>query len=55
MARKRDIKQTDGIVKAEGLTQGQRELFHRVITKEEYSLEEIRKIAKEIKDLYPNK
>ncbi len=55
MARKLDIKQIDRIVKEEGLTQGQRELLHRAITKEGYPLEEIREIAKEIKELYPNK
>jgi hypothetical protein len=55
LAGKRDIKQIDRIVKEEGLTQGQRELLHRAITREEYSLEEIREIAREIKDLYPNK
>jgi hypothetical protein len=55
LAKKRDLKQIDCIVKEEGLTQGQRELLHRAITKEGYSLEEIREIAKEIKELYPNK
>lgn len=55
MAKKPDIKQIDRIVKEEGLTQGQRELLHRAITKEGYSPEEIREIAKEIKEPYPNK
>jgi SOS response regulatory protein OraA/RecX len=36
-------------------TKGQRKLLHRVITKKGYSLEEIREIAKEIKELYPHK
>ena len=55
MGKKADIKQIDRIVKEEGLTRGQRELLHETITKEGYSLEEIREIAKEIKELYPNK
>jgi hypothetical protein len=55
MAKKPDIKQIERIVKDEGLTVGQRELLHRTITKEGYTLEEIREIAKEIKELYPNK
>jgi hypothetical protein len=55
MPRKLDIKQIDRIVREEELTQGQRELLHRAITREGYSLEEIREIATEIKELYPNK
>jgi hypothetical protein len=55
MAKKLDIKQIDRIVKEERLTTGQRELLHRAITKAGYSLKEIREIAKEIKELYPNK
>lgn len=55
MVKKLDIKQIERIVKEEGLTQGQRELLHRAITKEGYSLEEIREMATEIKELYPNK
>ena len=55
MPRKRDVKEIDRIVQEEGLTEEQRELLHRAITKQGYSLEEIREIAKEIKELYPNK
>jgi hypothetical protein len=55
MPKKLDIKQIDRIVNEEGLTHGQRELLHRAITKQGYSLEEIREIAKEVKELYPNK
>jgi hypothetical protein len=54
MAKKPDIKQIDRIVNEEGLTIGQREILHEEITKQGYTLEEIREIAKEIKELYPN-
>lgn len=55
MAKKLDIKEIDRIVKEEGLTIGQREILHEEITKQAYTLEEIREIAKEIKQWYPNK
>jgi hypothetical protein len=55
MAKKPDIKQIDRIVREEGLTIGQREMLHEEITNQGYTLEEIREIAKEIKELYPNK
>jgi hypothetical protein len=55
MAKKTDIQQIDRIVKEEGLTLGQRELLHEEITKQGFTLEEIRKIAQEVKELYPNK
>ena len=55
MAKKLDIKRIDRIVNEEGLTIGQREILHQEITKQGKTLEEIREIAKEIKELYPNK
>jgi hypothetical protein len=55
MAKKPDIKQIDRIVNEEGLTIGQREILHEEITKQGYTLEEIRQIAKQIRELYPNK
>jgi len=56
MARKADLKQIDRIAReVGGLTKGQRELLHREITKQRYSLDEIKQIAKDIKELYPNK
>jgi hypothetical protein len=55
MAKKLDIKHIDRIVKEEGLTIGQREILHDEISKQGYTLEKIREIAKEIKELYPNK
>lgn len=55
MPRKADIKAIDRIVREIGLSKGQRRLLHDEITKQNYSLEDIRKIAKEIRKLYPNK
>lgn|GEM_PF-2550721 len=55
MARKADIKAIDQIVKKVGLSKTQRRLLHDEITKQNHSFEEIRKIAEEIKKLYPNK
>jgi hypothetical protein len=56
MPRKRDLKQIDRIVKEiGGLTRGQRELLHRTISKENLPLDEIKRIAQQIKELYPNK
>jgi hypothetical protein len=52
---KQDIKEIDRIVKEEGLSRGQRRLLHEEISGQDYSLEEIREIAREIKNLYPNK
>ena len=52
---KDDIKQIDRILREEGLTRGQRRLLHDEITGQQLSLEEIRQIAREIKELYPNK
>jgi hypothetical protein len=52
---KKDIKEIDRIVKEEGLSKGQRRLLHEEITGQELSLEEIREIARQIKELYPNK
>jgi len=42
-------------VREEGLSRCQRRLLHEEISGHELSLEEIRQIAKEIKELYPNK
>ncbi len=53
--RKDDIKEIDRIVSEEGLSREQRRLLHEEISGQELSLEEIREIAKEIKELYPNK
>lgn len=55
MARKLDIKEIDRIVKEVGLSKAQRRLLHDEITKQALSLEEIRKIAEEIKKLHPNR
>ena len=55
MARKRDIKTIDRIVKDLKLSPGQRKILHREISRKNYSLEEIKEIAREIKTLYPNK
>jgi hypothetical protein len=51
---KEDIKQIDRIAKEEGLSRGQRRILHDEISGQDYSLEEIRQIAREIKRLYPN-
>ncbi len=55
MARKLDIKAINRIVEQVGLTKAQRRLLHDEITKQVYSLEEIREISEQIKKLYPNK
>jgi hypothetical protein len=55
MTRKQDIKEIDRIVKELELSKGQRRLLHDEISGQELSLEDIREIAKEIKDGYPNK
>ena len=55
MAGKLDIKAIDRIVEQVGLTRAQRRLLHDEITKQGYSLEEIREIAEQIKKLYPKK
>ena len=55
MARKLDIKEFDRIVREVGLSRAQRRILHDEITKQNLSLEEIRRIAEEIKKLYPNK
>ena len=53
--RKGALKEIDRIVREEGLTKGQRRLLHEEISGQQLSLEEIRRIAREIKELYPNK
>ncbi len=50
-----DIRKIDRIVKEEGLSKEQRRLLHDEITGQDLSLDEIREIAREIKELYPNK
>ena len=55
MPRKDDIREIDRIVKEEGLSREQRRMLHDEISGQELSLDEIREIAREIKDLYPNK
>jgi hypothetical protein len=52
---KKDIKEIDRIVKEEGLSKGQRRLLHEEITGQTLSLDEIREIARQIKELHPNK
>src|SRR4051794_20782300 len=52
---KADIKAIDRIVREEGLSRGQRRLLHDEITGRQLTLEEIRQIARDIKELYPNK
>lgn len=52
---KQDIKEIDRIVQEEGLSREQRRLLHDEITGQDFSLEDIRQIAKDIKELYPNK
>ncbi len=51
---KKDIKEVDRIVREEGLSKDQRRLLHEEITGQNLSLDEIRQIAREIKELYPN-
>ena len=56
MARKADLALIDEIAKdVGGLTKPQRRLLHDAITKQKYTPEEIKDIAQEIKELYPNK
>jgi RHS repeat-associated protein len=47
--------ETDRIIKEEGLSKGQQEILHRWISKEGYTPEEIRDLARDIKDSFPNK
>ncbi len=53
--RKHDITEIDRIVKEEGLSREQRRLLHEEITGQDLTIEKIREIAREIKQLYPNK
>jgi hypothetical protein len=55
MTRKQDIKEIDRIAKEVDLSREQRRLLQRAITGQNLSLEEVREVAKEIKELYPNK
>jgi len=47
--------ETDRIVREEGLSKGQQDILHRWISKQGYSAEEIRDLAKTVKDSFPNK
>jgi hypothetical protein len=42
-------------VREEGLSREQRRLLHEEISGQELSREEIREVARQIKELYPNK
>lgn len=53
--RKEDIRQIDRIVREEGLSREQRRMLHDEISGQNLSLDEIRAIAREIKELYPNR
>jgi hypothetical protein len=53
--RKADIRAIDRIVREEGLSREQRRLLHEEISGQNLSLEEIRLVATEIKERYPNK
>ena len=55
MPRKKDIKLIDRIVKEEGLSRGQRRLLHKEFSGRKLSRQEIRALAREIKELYPHK
>lgn len=55
MPRKKDIKQIDRICKSLKLSKEQRRLLHQEISKQQLTLEEIRDVAKEIKELFPRK
>lgn len=55
MPRKEEIKAIDRIVREVGLSKSQRRLLHDEITKQNYTLEQIREIAEQIKKDYPNK
>jgi len=52
---KADIKAIDRIVREEGLSREQRRMLHEEISGQQLSLDEIRQIAQEIKQLHPNK
>ena len=55
MARKPDIKAIDKIEKDLELSREQRQMLHREISGQNFSLDEIRELAKSIKEWYPNK
>jgi hypothetical protein len=55
MARKPDLKQIDRIVRELKLSKGQRRILHDDLAGKNYTIDEIREIAKAIKELYPNK
>jgi hypothetical protein len=52
---KEDIRRINRIVKEEGLSKGQRRMLHEEISRQNYTLEEIREIARRIKNDHPNK
>jgi hypothetical protein len=55
MTRKQDIKEIDRIVKELQLSKGQRRLLHEEISGQDLSRDEIKEIARQIKELYRNK
>ncbi len=55
MAKKHDIRQIDEICRRVGLSKRLRELLHDEIHGMNYTYREILEIAKELKELYPNK
>jgi len=55
-ARKADLRQIDRIAnEVGGLTPVQRQILHRWISKKNLPLNEIKELAKQVKELYPNK
>jgi hypothetical protein len=52
---KQDIQEINRIVNEEGLSPERRRLLHEEISGQNFSLEQIREIAWEIKKLYPRK
>ena len=56
LARKRDLKEIDRIVDSiGGMTRGQRRMLHDEITKQNYTKDDIKEIAEDIKAANPNK
>jgi hypothetical protein len=55
LPRKDDIKQIDRIVREEALSRGQRRILHDEITGLSLTEDEIREIARLIKEEHPNK
>lgn len=55
MPRKQDIKQIDRIVKELRLTKAQRRMLHEEIAGQKLSIDEIKEIARQIREMYPRK